>query len=160
MTMTNNKSKSSKDAFIRLGRPDAATEDRLGYDVLDVAVNGRGWELQVIRMPYYDSIFEFVQVGHPNGTTSYFTYDGDDPRGFRAGPFGGGYSWTVPKYVLAEVEALIDGYFAPSDEGVEALLEEAAQCEHRTQIQVTDGQEWADCVHCWDAGVNVHPDER
>lgn len=34
------------------------------------------------------------------------------------------------------------------------------RCEHRTQIQITDGQAWADCAHCWDAGVNVHPDDR
>lgn len=33
-------------------------------------------------------------------------------------------------------------------------------CEHRTQIQITDGQAWADCAHCWDAGQNVHPDDR
>lgn len=39
-------------------------------------------------------------------------------------------------------------------------IEQLGQCEHRTQIQITDGQAWADCAHCWDAGLNVHPDDR
>lgn len=94
----------------------AAAEHVLG----PIRRNEVGYALTPYRINFHGQIQEFVQVDHPDGTTSYFTYDGDDPRGFRAGPFGGGYSWAVPKYVLAEVETLIDSYFAPSDEEVQA----------------------------------------
>jgi hypothetical protein len=89
------------------------------------ASNSRGWSITAVRMPYYDDELRFCQVDHPDGTASYFTLDMDVEGNLRAGPFGGGYSWAVPKYVLPAVrELLVDAFGNDADEGSE-LLEES-----------------------------------
>ena len=68
------------------------------------AENPRGWALTAITMPYYEEVLRFVQVDHPDGTSSYFRGDGQGD--IEAGPFGGGYSWAVPKYVVKAAQEL------------------------------------------------------
>jgi hypothetical protein len=80
------------------------------------AENGRGWSLTAIRAPYYGDELQFVQVDHPDGTSSYFR--SDDAGDVCAGPFGGGYSWAVPKYVVTAARELL--YEAFPDCGVRA----------------------------------------
>ena len=70
--------------------------------------NEVGYELTPYRIDFHGQTQEFVQVDHPDGTSSYFTLDGDD---MRAGPFGGGYAWAVPKYVAAEALRLLREVF-------------------------------------------------
>ena len=81
--------------------------------------NDRGWALTAIRMPYYGETLEFVQVDHPDGESSYMRLDADTDE-FVAGPFGGGYSWTLPKYVVENAQRLAREAFARAPEGVPA----------------------------------------
>ena len=87
------------------------------YEVLARQINGRGYVMTAIRMPYSDSILEFIQVDFPDGTSAYFTGD-DNEDGFRAGPFGGGYSWNVPKYVLKAMYTFLRESFQDKEEAV------------------------------------------
>lgn len=97
---------------------DAEVPDTHGYTALGHQQNPKGWELTTFRAPYYDLILEFVQIDHPTGESSYFRLDVDGE--FVAGPFGGGYSWAVPKYVVAAGERLARETFAPVSEEVPA----------------------------------------
>lgn len=94
----------SKDTFTDPGVPD--DPDR-SHELLAVRENERGYRLQAIRLPFHESLLEFVQVDLPDGTSAYFISDPDVAEGFRAGPFGGGYSWAVPKYVVRAAGELI-----------------------------------------------------
>lgn len=100
--------------------------ERAYYGAVAAQQNGRGWHLMACRLAHGQEVdpdlrrtLEFVQVGHPDGTSSYFTLDPDTEEGFRAGPFGGGMAWMVPKYVLKQVGQMLGEAFA-----VEAELEE------------------------------------
>lgn len=77
--------------------------------------NGRGYHLEALTIPYGPDATQlsFIQVDMPDGTSAYFRPDGT------AGPFGGGYSWAVPKYVLKEVAALILEVWPPAEEETE-----------------------------------------
>ena len=89
--------------------------------------NQRGWTLTTYRIPYYGQQLEFVKVDHPDGTSSYFRPDPDvQPAGFCAGPFGGGLSWSVPKYVLVEVQRVLAETFKEDDDSHELSDSEQA----------------------------------
>ena len=73
-------------------------EDTHGYSLLAKQTNEIGWEVCAYRMPFHGETLEFIQVNHPDGTSSYFRKG--TGQEIEAGPFGGGYSWAVPKYVV------------------------------------------------------------
>ncbi len=81
----------------------------------DVAARAVGVDLQVAG-DHTALTLEFIQINHPGGTSSYFRKGAGQE--IEAGPFGGGYSWTVPKYV---VKAAHDLFF-------ETFKEEEAEC--------------------------------
>lgn len=84
------------------------TEGELPEHAVLQETNERGYTLTAYAIRFHDNLLEFVQVDMPDGTTAYFTHDED---GMRAGPFGGGYSWAVPKYVLRATEDLLKRAF-------------------------------------------------
>ena len=69
---------------------------------LTTVANHKGWVLVAYRIDFHGQQLEFIQF-NSNGQASYMKLDGDE---FVAGPFGGGYSWALPKYVVAAGEKL------------------------------------------------------
>lgn len=100
----------SKDIFKTVEHEDCG----LSYTTLARQENERGYVLKAMRMPYYGDTLEFVQVDFPDGTSAYFTAD-DNEDGYRAGPFGGGYAWNVPKYVLKAMQTFLTETFETND---------------------------------------------
>lgn len=74
--------------------------------------NAAGWMLRAFRIDFHTENMEFIQFEHPDGTSSYMRLDEDGT--FRAGPFGGGYSWALPKYVIEAGRKLALETFVPS----------------------------------------------
>jgi hypothetical protein len=107
----------SKDNFVDV--PIADDPDR-SHELLAIRVNERGYRLSAIRLNFHENLLEFVQVDFPDGTSAYFIYDTEVEEGFRAGPFGGGYSWAVPKYVVKAAGELILETFQQTQEEVPA----------------------------------------
>lgn len=99
-----------------------AEESTYGYHLLAKQTNEIGWEICAYRVPnYHSSTLEFVQINFPDGTSAYFR-KGPKPRELEAGPFGGGYSWAVPKYVVKAAHELFFATFTeePAAEEVPA----------------------------------------
>lgn len=79
--------------------------------------SGTGYALVAYDIDFHGERMRFVQVNLPDGTAAYFTRDVDEPTGagFRAGPFGGGFSWAVPKYVVKAAGQLLEECFAETE---------------------------------------------
>lgn len=105
----------SKDTFNSTEIPD---DPGRSYEVLARQANERGYVLTAIRMPYYEVVLTFIQVDFPDGTSAYFTPTGEGD--VVAGPFGGGYSWACPKYVVEAVIRLANETFQVTEEEVPA----------------------------------------
>lgn len=90
------------------------------YEVLGFQGNERGYFLSAIRMPYYEQTLEFVQVDFPDGTSAYFRLKANGENEIEAGPFGGGYSWAAPKYVVKAAGDLLRDVFNTEEETVDA----------------------------------------
>jgi hypothetical protein len=98
-----------------------AEESTHGYALLAKQTNEIGWELCAYRVPnYHGTTLEFVQINNPDGTSAYFRKGAG--RELEAGPFGGGYSWSVPKYVVKAAHDLFFETFteAPAAEEMPA----------------------------------------
>lgn len=96
----------SKDTFTDVEEPEVDLTEAI--QVLRQQTNERGYVLTAFRMPYYEQTLEFVQVDFPDGTSAYFRLEDGEAV---AGPFGGGYSWACPKYVVKAAGDLLREVF-------------------------------------------------
>lgn len=99
-------------------------ECELAAGELKAWANGTGWNVVACRVDFHGELLEFMEfVNRDSGQTSYMRLDPPDTDGhriFRAGPFGGGYSWTLPKYLVEAAERLAREFFAEQPEGAPA----------------------------------------
>ncbi len=74
----------------------------------------KAYTLRAFSIPYYEETLEFIQVCHPDGLDSYFR--GTAEGVLEPGPFGGGYSWIVPKYIVKAATRFFNETFPPTTE--------------------------------------------